>query len=383
MADAIETIDPFDPPISSDPDTIRLEQEETMRLLRPEWQPIRGKLDTQLLAVAAETSAETRQAAADRLRSEVMSLVGSLFGLERLPGLPARSTVLITAADAAGHTLPAGETVWVGDIECVLSDDFEIPASDTTGVAAIECVDIGADVNGATAPLELDGADWIEAAELTGPLAGGADEESDAAYAVRLREDLQLISDTIILPSDGVVALRRHPAVGWCIALKGYDAPTDTQDVARTATYVVADLAGQPLGSTVLDALQTTLEAKRETNWSLHVVSPQYTPIDVTAEIEIRPEWPDPAGVVAATEAALASRLSPAGHLTPPYGGLDPSWVPSPRIHVNELIAVAAAADGVLRVTSLEIGDGSAAYLDLASPRHLPTVGELAVTEAS
>lgn len=377
------TLDPFAVPIATDPDTIRAEQIATLQLLLPQWRPVAGALDNHLLAVTAETSAESRGEFGDQLRAAAMTVVGDLYGIPKQDGLAASSTITVTAIDTAGYTLDAGSTVYVGETECETDSDLVILPTDDEGTVGITAVNVGADVNGLDLDPEVDPLDWIDAVVLDDPLAGGVDEETDIEYALRLREEAQTLKQAIVRPEDGAIRARRNAEVTFAYAVDHYNATTGALADELTFSIIVANSEGTAITSPALVEIQADVDGLTHTNLIVVVTNATYTAVNVTTEFVAREGWAD-ADVEANIEAAIDEALSPVGHLTPP-SSLEVNYLPASRIHKNDVIAAIyrynGGVNGVLRLNSLTLTAG-ADYVDMASPKHLPSAGTKTVTPA-
>jgi len=382
MAD--QTADVFTAPISALPADIRQQQDDEMRSRMPGWRPVPGAADTNMLAAAAQVSAEGRAALLDKLADEIRELLGSIFGVPRSLGTPAFSTITVEAADTAGHELEAATTLFIGETELETVELLTIAASATTGAVAVQTVTAGSDANGLTGAVEIDTLDWLadDGVTLDAPLAGGNDPETNPEYDQRLRDEMRLLWPTPVTAENVAVYVRRNPAVGWAWAIKGYNADTGLSNQARTVTAVVAAADGAALLETVEDAIRDDILLRRETNWNVFIVGPITTSVDADAEVVVDPDH-DEATVLAAVETVLRSTLAPGGWMRPrPWEVTDPNHQPARVIHKNTLIAEAAQVPGVVYVNDLTIGDGSSDHITLSSPRHLPTPGTITVTAA-
>lgn len=371
----------FDPPISTEPDDIELEMQDEMAAQFNGWVAIPTALDTQLIAVQAQVSAESRAAVADQIVSHLLALLGSLFGVPRQEGLPARGSITVRAIDQLGHTIDVGTTVTVGDVECQTVDQLVIPAGQDHASVAIATVNLGADANGATGSVQIDAFDWIDDAGviLGAPLDRGADPETDQAHSVRLADELQILTFRPLQPADWVVLARRHQPVQFAWAINLYDAQTDTDDQELTVTVVVAGEQAAELSADELAEVDADLQSRRPMNFIVRTVSPTYRPVSVTCTVVAEDGW-DTGQVQTMVHDQLAVRLSPAVALQPPYGQ-DPGFVPAPLIHTSNLIAEALKVPGVARVMSLQIGDGSSPQVEFGR-LELPEPAEIDVTVA-
>lgn len=371
--------------LSANPDEVYTESLSRAQLvLGEDWRP-HGVTEA-LLRMFAGATAEVNGNWNERVEALIVESQGDLLRIPILDGLPATSTVTITAIDAVGYTLPADTRVWIGGsaasaVECVTTAAAVIPAASTSVSVAIETVELTAEYNGATGDVSVDPLDWLASVALDAPLDDGVDPETATEYRPRLADETQLLAVAISQPADAVTWCLRHQAVGWAYAIDHYDATTDTGDLPLTFTVVVGDADALPVDGAVLTELQTGMAAKRDSNYVIRVVNAEYVNIDVTAETQAQPGWGDSAAAANA-EAALEVATSPAAHIAPPFGA-DPAYTPPTRIYSTDLIR-AAYADGVQHVipSTFQIGDGSTDYIDLPSPIHLPQTGTITVTPA-
>jgi len=366
----------FTAPIATDPEDVRAEIHAELQARQPGWEPLPAQPDTHLIASIATSSAEARASVVAQLRSELLTLLGTLFAVPRRDGSAATSTITVTAGDLIGHTLPAGVTVWLGDVELETSAELTIPGGDDTGVVPVSTILNTSEANGATGTIEIDTEDWIDSVTLDAPLAGGEDPETEAEYSVRLAEELQLLTQEPIQPADFAVIARRHPSVAYSWAINLYDATTDLDDQERTVTVVIADASGADPGPVVRADVLAMLQVLREVNFVIRVVAPTPVPVDVEFAIVPHAGWVQ-ADREDATIERLQGVLSPPGWIQPPFGA-DAGHVPTRRIHKNELIAQADQVEGVDYVDDLIIGDGSTDFIDL-DRLELPVPGAISV----
>ncbi|MCK9250340.1 MAG: baseplate J/gp47 family protein [Solirubrobacteraceae bacterium] len=394
----MSTIDPtWDPdeplalPVPTDPDEIREELVTAIRQRVPDWADVDTSILTHVLAAIAEVAGEARQAMQDRVADELAELLGELFRNPPNEGTQASGSITVTAADALGHTEPAGLTVWIGDVELVTTTDIVVTPGNTTGTAQVSAVEPGAQANGATGTPEIDPLDWIASDTpivLDAPLSGGTDPEDPATYRVRLIEEAPTVTRRPILPEDFAIRARSHPAVFIAWAITGYDASTNTPDVPLTGTVVVADEDGRPLSWQVEQDVLADLTGATGAllNLDIHVVPPTYTELGATGTVRVRDGW-DAADVCQAVEDRLTMVLSPAGWVAGWYGELGVQ-APDRRVHVNELIAQADQVEGVEHVATMTLLDDQGdpivgGYVDLSRPDGLPEPGTITITAAS
>jgi hypothetical protein len=122
----------------------------------------------------------------------------------------------------------------------------------------------------------------------------------------------------------------------------------------RVVSVAAVDAAGETANSTLKAIIDADLQAKREVNFLIYVIDPQYTFIDVTFSAKALPGYLS-ADIEAATEAALAEYLSPAEWGAPQIG--DPrDWLESKVVRVSELYQTINEVEGVDYVSVMTFG---------------------------
>lgn len=386
MNDDIFTSDerdgPFSPPIASTPDDVIAEIDADLAARIPQFQRIPGSGLSNLVGALGTLSAESRSAAGALFEERLVRLLGRLHGIPVRDGTPAESTVTFRAKDLAGHIVPESTAVWLANIELQTDDEATILAGADTVSVRVVTVDPGAEANGADGELAIDALDWlasVDAVTLDAPLANGTDPETPVEFEQRLAELLEEQYPKAILPEDLTRRALRHPQVGYAWTIARYDAETDETDKPFCATVVAmgpdgaalvgtapaelrADLLGASIGDELADAV-------------IRIVGPDHLDIPIDGDLVIEDGW-DPDAALARARERLRTVLSPQGWVQAPYG-LDPAYRPARVVHRNHLVAQAAAVEGVRFVPRLEIGDGSADYIVLATPTTLPRAGEI------
>jgi hypothetical protein len=368
----------LDLPIATEPQEIRDEIDAALQDRMPQWAALPTHPITHLRGALSEVLAESRAAIRDRLRSELLDLLGTLFRFPRSDGEPASSTLTVTARDSLGHAAPGPVAVTIGDVVLEVPSGIEIPAGQTSTVVAVVAVEYGADANGAAGRPELAALSWLaetDGVTLNGPLDGGADRWTDDEYAVRLVEELQTMSASLILARDYSIAARRHPGVAFAWTLPHYLAAANPADDDPQAPLHVTTIAVNSLGGAISSGTRIELEAEIKSrlpdNVVHHLVDPTPHPIPVTATVARRPGF---------AKADVQAVLNPANYASPKYGD-DANPVPGTVIHKNELVARLdeLESSGLNYVVLLQIGDGSSDRVTLGV-RELPSAGEIKVT---
>lgn len=155
---------------------------------------------------------------------------------------------------------------------------------------------------------------------------------------------------------------------------------------ARTITVAAVDIAGNAVSGGIKTAISNWITARREVNFIVHVIDPNYTEVDVAASFKLLSGF-DSATVEGVVAATISSYLNSANWaLDPTISGTDSAmtWVDADVVYYNELITLVSNVAGVDRVTDLTCNvHGSApARIDviLNGPAALTTVGTITAT---
>jgi hypothetical protein len=349
-------------PIETDPDALAQDSFGFLTTKNPGWEPRDAQLDTWLLEANARMAATLRDVASD-VPIAIFRYFGKLVNVLPIDAAPAGVKIVITASDAAGHTLPAGSNFGVTDPAGIVwafstTVDVVIPNGSTTAsnvdvIAAVEgsgATNLGA--NGTPLTI-LDSIAWISTATLMSATSGGVDAEEDEDYLDRLALNLSLMAPRPILPNDFAALSRNVSGIERALAIDGYDAVAATSGNARTVTVAVVDALGQPVSSLTKTTLQSLLSSYREANFLVYVVDPTYTTIDVIWDVTMYPTFSS-SDVAARVNAAVAAFLSPANWGQPPTGDKN-TWYNSLNVRLNDLIIVIGREQGVDDVNSVTL----------------------------
>lgn len=151
---------------------------------------------------------------------------------------------------------------------------------------------------------------------------------------------------------------------------------------ARCCTVAGVDSNGAALTSTIQANLLAYLQAKREANFLVFVISPTSNPIDVSVQVKVAPGY-NASAVQTAVQTALQSFLSPAnwagGNLTPPVWNSGMTVV-----RFWDVVQAVHNVPGVLYVSTCQIcahgGTLGSADVTMTGDAPLPAVGTLSVT---
>jgi uncharacterized phage protein gp47/JayE len=362
----------------------------------PGWAPQDGNLDTWIIRAVAQVAADNRNVASD-IQDDIFRYFGSsLMGIQPLDATAAIGYTTWNLTDSLGHTIPAGTTVGIKDLNGDLQSfqvvsDVVVPNGSTatgSGAVVVRAVMPGANANNLGingTPMQLiDVLVWVSdnGVLLTGPTAGGQEAEVDSAYLNRLVTRLQRLSQRPILPNDfSAMALDADPAVYRAVAIDGYNPADSSYNNQRMVAVAAVDSAGNAVSAGVKAKIDSYLQANREINFVVNVVDPKFTTINVVTTVTAVAGY-TLADVQASVVSTIQSYLSPALWGQDPtlfQSGTSQTWVETPTVYYNEMVTVISNVTGVSRVVSLTINGGTADVV-MATPAALPHAGTITVT---
>ncbi len=359
---------------------------DVMAAGNPGWEPHPEAMATWLIETAAAiTSAgvEVANLIPDRIFHR---WIEQHAGIPPMAGTPAALTTTWTFRDAAGYTVPAGTLLSVvnpaGDpIEFQTTQDITCPAGDTVVAnQVISTVDATGDVNGLTpAPGDVQIAepmDYVTSVEPVGVTSGGSDPETEQAYLDRGTRRLRLSGGALVLGPDYVAAAEEVIGVERAVALNGFIPPNLTNQ-ERAVTVAVHGPGGVACSTAVKNQVDAVLQARREVNFVINVIDPDFNPIDVTVTA-VAYEGYDPATVQALVDAALREFLSPGLWPRVPVE-LGQSWMNRTTIRYFDVVAAVDQVIGVDYITSLQVNGGTS-DVNLTGVAPLPTPDAINVT---
>ena len=379
--------DYLDLPITIDSASLTDEAYAYLEDAVPGWEAAPGNLDALVIEACARVATESRFVAAQVPAAIFRYFGANVAGLPSQPAAAASGVTRWTSADSLGHSIPEGTELavrageeWLG---FATTADAAIPNGDTevAGVP-VQATGTGARYNGLIGAAELASAiAGIDAVELTAPTSGGTDEETDADYLAALVALLRLVAPRPILAADFAALALRVAGVERACALDNTDPATAPAVEPRSVTVGVADADGEALDAGVMAAVLADLEAKREANFQVFVVDPDYETIDAAVTVIKWDGYAD-ADVQASVAAELEAWLSPATWGQAVAGDLaSREWTNEQTVRLYEAAAVAARAAGVRHVTTITL-EGAATNHTLAGLVTLPRAGTITVTIA-
>jgi hypothetical protein len=155
----------------------------------------------------------------------------------------------------------------------------------------------------------------------------------------------------------------------------------------RAVTIAAVDTEGEPVSSTIKNAVDAYLESLREVNFLIYMIDPLYTTIDVNFTAVAKEGWL-PADVDAAATQVVTDYLSPDQWGLPDIISIGdvpiPGWELKTTVRYLELAAVLDGVAGLDYLTILEFRKGSDAFaktdIVLSGPIPLPRSGIIAGT---
>lgn len=375
-------------PVETDPDVIAANALDELSDRVEDFNPKEAHLEVQLLEVVSRINAETRF-----LGQSVPDSIWKAFGttLVRVPPvLDEHATTVSTwvMVDPAGYTLEDGTTVAfrpAGDTLVpfqVVGDHVVAPGQLTAADIPLRAVEPGAANNGyGPGDLELvDALAYVQEVQATRVTSGGVDAETDDEYFGRLRDEMTLLAPRFVLAKDAAVLARRISGVHRALGVDNYSPITQTFNNEKMITLAVVDEQGQPLSTEKRAEVAAYLDAMREINFIVHVVSPSYTPINVTFEVVAYAGY-ELGSLAERVRNSLSEYLDPAtwagGDRNPPEWRSEDSVV-----RYLEVAQVVNATDGVNYVKTLTVNGGTA-NVSLPGVAALPTLGTLSGTASS
>lgn len=307
--------------------------------------------------------------AINRLPSATVEGVLAVFGAVRSPGLPPTAQILFRLADTSGRRIPAGTQLRLdvggeyGSLDLLTDADVTAAVGQPTVTAAATGAAGTSAANGTPAGTELrvqSPLTFVDGAELATPLTGGTDEEGDDAFRARAMQYIATFTTTLVDPERFRAAALSRPEISRAVSIDNHDPAQPGVTAGGHITIAALGPAGALLTSTQRTALQADLDAGAQADLGVHVVDPDITAINVTAEVMPKP-GADASAVIAAVEVALEGYLS---RLTWPWAAV---------VRHNELIALIDGVEGVDYVVDVTVPATDVALTGIAPLAELGT----------
>ena len=429
------------PDIETDQSVIAQQIYDNMAARVPGWIAHDGNLEVWLIDDFSEVSAAIRQEAVTVPEAIFVTYGEEVLGIPIPFAQPSTALSNWTAVNDLGYTIPAGSQLTLrrtGDEQIV----FEVtstatiePGTTVVSDVPIQAVDEGSRANGLSGPAEVvDPLAWVDTIDVPVPSANGKDGQSVEEYLNLLVMLMRVVALRPILPWDYAILSLRIQGIVRAVSMDGYRpnvdfgaAPADAaradldawlatygavpefseqaamiRNVAATldassgstwghqreVTLVVTDVYGRPCLQETKDAVKQSHEALREVNFQVHVIDPEYFPVDVEYTVTAYAEQ-DPEIVRQLCDQALVNELSPAnfrlgvtspaiaaGEVIPPQATATPG---RQTLHLNDYIALLDRQRGVDWVDSVTL-NGVAADVVMTGPTTLPEPGTMTGT---
>jgi uncharacterized phage protein gp47/JayE len=363
----------------------------------PGWEPSEGQLDVAILEAVSSEAADIASLTTEVTKSIYRYFGAKLMGIIPEDAVAATATSTWVMIDNLGHIIPDGTQVTLYDstgnaVPFVTLGDVQVPAGNTStavGEVLLVAVVPGSDSTnvgsvGGT-PTLVDILPFVDHIVQATVSVGGQDAESDDDYLNRLSQELQLIAPRPILPRDFATMARNVAGVQRATAIDGYNPADHTSNNQRMVTVVSLDNTGAAVSSTIKTAVQTYLQAFRETNFVVNVDDPTLTAVDVTVNVLL-------ANGYGSNDVQFRVQQAINDFLDPSTWGIDPSDDPNDPSSWNnltvvkylELASAISAVPGVAYIISLAVGlnGGAQASTDhtLTGSAPLPHAGTITVT---
>lgn len=245
-------------PVDTDPEVIFQEFQTFMQSIYPNWKPSAAQLDVLMARFFSLKISLTADMVARVTRSIFKWFGANVVSVQPLLATSASVSVIFTAADSVGHTIPSGSDFGLrdstGDLHIFSLDNDAIIAPSTTAItASASAIEEGVQANNLTGNAEMiNQFDWLSSAVTSGPSSGGVDEEAEDVYLNRLTANLGLMSPRPILAPDFALLARNIPGVWRAIALDNFlPGTSEVQTLTHNRTGGTFQINfTPPLGST-------------------------------------------------------------------------------------------------------------------------------------
>jgi uncharacterized phage protein gp47/JayE len=329
-----------------------------------------ASLEVIILSVAAALFAGTAQTAAVVLNAIFRAFGTQLLKLPFNEGASATGKTKWTVVPAEGpRTIEAGTQIEAGGQGFYVETNTEVKAKATSVELQVVALERGTEGNGIKGVAQqINPYDWVTEVQFVGETSGGAEQESDTEYLVRLAGQLQLQAPRPVNAADFAPFILGVPSgilpagivVGRATSLDLYDLETKEENVEACVTTWVTDPSGKALSKANMEALQKWVRGYVPLNLLAFVGEPSYHKVYVTFKIHILAGY-NAASVVANAKAAVENLLSPAkwGNPTAATTG-STQWVNEPKVRYNLILGTIENTPGVAYVfagsTGLNIG---------------------------
>lgn len=326
----------------------------TLQARLPDWEPDATNIEVMLIEALAVEIGEMLFSL-NRIPSNLVYVLLSLYGVVRDPGSTPFVNVTFTMQDDTGYVVPAGTEVaiatnssdYIADTEYMsfyTTTDLVVSSPNTTGTVVAQSTEYTNTANGidaGTTAEVVNSLDGVESAITASAVQGGALPETDEQFAARGIQRLQRLADTLVIADHFTQAALENTLVYRANTIDNWDA-TGNNNPGDDAGYVTVIVYGEDGALTTSEktALQADLTTRAAANLIVRVIDPTILAVDVTTIVKVKDDYGDLAVTTAVSE-AINQYLSPS------------NWGWDAAVRVNELISIIDQVEGVEYVASL------------------------------
>jgi len=369
-------------PLDTDPDSILQEFVDYIQTYFPNWEQSEGQLDYMIARFFSLKIAVTADMASRVLRTIYRYFGSTVVGIQPINATFAQTTVTFTIIDnTIVHTLPMDSFVGIvdenGDNHIFATDsDVTHTVGATTLSVPVTAIEAGSPSNGLTGTVQLiEQQDWISNGTTAAPTSGGGDAETDAVYLDRMTANLGLMAPRPILGRDFALMAQNIPGIWRASSIDNYlPGPPPVTNAAMAVAVAAIDADGLAISPTLKTQLDDYLQSMRQQNFTVNVLDPQYSTIDVTYTAA-KVLGADPADARTQVDAALRNYLNPSAWGVPTFPTEARAWINQPIVRYLELTTVVEnvqAIDHVVSLTFSITAGGAQSTTDKTMPGAFP-----------
>jgi len=314
-------------------------------------------LEVIILSVAAALFAGTAQTSALVLNAIFRQFGTQLLKLPFNEGASATGKTKWTIAPAEGvRTIEAGTQIEAGGQGFYVEANTEVKAKATSVELQVIALERGVEGNKVSGVAQqINPIDYALEVQFVGETSGGAEQESDAQYLIRLAAQLQLQAPRPVNAADFAPFILGVPSgilpagivVGRATSIDLYDASTSEENVPNCCTTWVLAPEGALLSTPDLEALETWVRKYLALNFLAFVRSPAVEKIYCTFKVHVLSTY-NAEAVVANAKAAVIALLSKEkwGNPTAQTTGSQ-QWINETKVRYNVILGTIESTPGV------------------------------------
>jgi Baseplate J-like protein len=321
------------------------------------YEPLTAYQEIMILAVAALLFSNTAQIAAVVLPAIFRQYGTELIKLPFNEGASATAKTTWTVVPSEGvRTIEAGTQIEAGGLGFRVEANTEVKAKATSVELQVVAVARGTEYNKVSGVAkQVNPYDWVTEVQIVGETTGGAEQETDSEYLVRLGAQLELQAPRPVNAADFAPFILGVPSsilpsgveVGRATSIDLYDAATAEENVGNCCTTWVTGKEGEALATEQNEALETWVRKYVPFGFLAFVRSPVYETIYVTAKIHVLAGY-TAASVVANVKAAVESLLSKKTWGNPEKQTTgSTAWINEKLVRYNTILGNIEAVPGV------------------------------------